>query len=151
MWKSSDCRANPHLKWGRLRVCWAASPTKLIQSNFPRSVTKRIWAQREWSHFLIGWFFLDVRCHCFGWQPDVLSRFLATACYDLNAVCFLLAVLRLLVKCSWFMFEGLFARRVQLTWNNKLAVFEKMIALLVRVSCSSCCRCTLQLRAPRYL
>ena len=51
--------------------------------------------------------------------------FLGAACYDLNAVCFLLAVLRFLVKCSWFMFEGLFARRVQLTWNNKLAVFEK--------------------------
>ena len=28
---------------------------------------------------------------------------------------------------------------------------KKMIALLVRISCSSCCRCTLQLRTPRSL
>ena len=134
MWKSSDCRANPHLKWGRLRVCWAASPTKLIQSNFPRSVTKIIWAQPKWSHFLIGWFFLDVRCHCFGWQPDVFSRFwgqrvtistpfvFCWRCY----VCWS-SVFDLCLRVS---LRGASNWLETISWQS----LKKMIALLVRVS-----------------
>ena len=36
-------------------------------------------------------------------------------------------------------------------WHETVSwdALKKMIALLVRVSCLSCCRCTLQLRAPR--